>query len=66
MSRLHCEKGILGDIRVSLEADGKRIPLGSVQSWEDQAAVLQFVNEVNRKLYKLNTAYISRNRTLAL
>lgn len=66
MSRLHCEKGILGDIRVSLEADGKRIPLGSVQSWEEQEAVLQFVNEVNRELYKLDMTYVSRNRTLAL
>lgn len=66
MRRLRCERGILGDIRVCLETDEKRISLGSVQSWEDQEAVLRFVNDVNRELYNLNTTYVSRKKKFAL
>ncbi len=62
MRRLRCERGILGDIQVSLETGGKRISLGSVQSWEDQEAVLRFVNDVNRELCKLNISYVSRKK----
>lgn len=59
MNRLRCEKGILGDIRVSLETGNKRISLGSVQSWEDQEEVLRFVNAVNQQLYQIHSEYVS-------
>ena len=60
MMKLCCEKGMLGDIRVSLESNGKQISLGNVQSWEDQEEVVKFVNHVNRELYQLNSAYVCR------
>lgn len=59
MNRLRCEKGILGDIRVSLETGGKRISLGSVQSWEDQEEVVRFVNKVNQQLCQVHSEYVS-------
>jgi len=66
MSRLRCEKGVLGDIRVSLETGDKHISLGSVQSWEDQEEVLRFVNSVNQQLYQVNSAYVSQVEKVAV
>ena len=66
MNRLRCEKGILGDIRVSLESGDKRISLGSVQSWEDQEEVVRFVNCVNQQLYKVHSEYISQEEKEAV
>jgi len=60
MSRLRCEKGLLGDIRVSLETGDKHISLGSVQSWEDQEEVVRFVNHVNQQLYHVHSSYVSQ------
>ncbi len=66
MSRLRCEKGLLGDIRVSLETGNKHISLGSVQSWEDQEEVVRFVNQVNQQLYRIHSAYVSQEGKAAI
>jgi hypothetical protein len=66
MGRLRCEKGLLGDIRVSLETGNKHISLGSVQSWEDQEEVVRFVNQVNQQLYQVASAYVSQEGKAAI
>ena len=47
-SSLTYRKGLLGDLMIVLEVEGRRIQIGSVPVWEDQERVMDYIDRVNR------------------
>lgn len=57
---LRYRKGVVGELQVSMERDGERIPIGAVQTWENQDQVVRFIHHVNRLLLQDERAALRR------